>query len=197
MSTKKPGKKPAAKSVKKPTGHQHRKQARAWEAEMELRTYRPEQLLSPAELLSRFTERTRELLGELPEEQRPTGSEVSAVLRQAVLEAFRTREEYVARLVETDATSWTTGMSALSLRRAVRASLVDSGVRVVESADEREHFVVVEGEGDGFEVVRPAYVDQATGKLILSGQLRRVFRPGTQPDSGTGEQDAATKGDKA
>ncbi|MFE1882341.1 hypothetical protein [Streptomyces diastatochromogenes] len=196
MSTKKQGRKPTVKSVKKPTGQQHRKQARAWEADIELRTYRPEQLLNPAELLSRFTERTRELLGEVPEEHRPSDSKVSAVLRQAVLEAFRTREEYVARLVETDATSWTTGMSALSLRRAIRTSLVDSGVRVVESADEREHFVVVEGEGDGFEVVRPAYVDQATGKLILSGQLRRVLRPGTRADSGTGEQDASPREDK-
>lgn len=196
MSSKKPGAKPAAKTVKKPTGQQHRKQARAWETDMELRTYRPEQLLNPAELLARFTERTRELLGELPEEQRPAGSEVSTVLRQAVLEAFRTREEYVARLVETDATSWTTGMSALNLRRAIRTSLVDSGVRVVESVDEREHFVVVEGEGDGFEVVRPAYLDQATGKLILSGQLRRVLRRHTQPDDGTGTQDAAMKEDQ-
>ncbi|MEU5770733.1 hypothetical protein ABZ782_32955 [Streptomyces asoensis] len=197
MSSKKSGAKPAATTVKKPTGQRHRKQARAWEAEMQLRTYRPEQLLNPADLLARFTERTRELLGELPEEQRPAGSAVSTVLRQAVLEAFRTREEYVARLVETDATSCTTGMSALNLRRAIRTSLVDSGIRVVDSVDEREHFVVVEGEGDGFEVVRPAYLDQATGKLILSGQLRRVPRRPTQPVDGTGTQDAATKEDQS
>ncbi|OQD57162.1 hypothetical protein BM536_003780 [Streptomyces phaeoluteigriseus] len=196
MSSKQPARKTTAKTVKKPTGLQHRKQARAWEADMELRTYRPEQLLSPPELLSRFTERARELLSELPEEHRPSGSEVGVALRQAVLEAFRTREEYLARLVETDATSWTTGMPAVSLRRAIRTSLIDSGVRVVESADEREHFVVVEGEGEGFEVVRPAYVDQATGKLILSGQLRRVFRPGTQADGGNGTQDATAKEDQ-
>lgn len=178
---------------KKPTGLKHRKEARAWEADMELRTYRPEELLNPAALLSRFTERTRELLSELPEEHRPGGAEVTAVLRQAVLEAFRSRDEYVARLAETDAASWTTEMSARSLRRAIRASLVDSGIRVVESSEEREHFVVVEGEGDGFEVLRPAYVDQATGKLILSGQLRRVFK---RADGRTAAQDATETEEK-
>jgi S-adenosylmethionine:diacylglycerol 3-amino-3-carboxypropyl transferase len=121
---------------------------------------------------------------------------VTAVLRQAVLEAFRTREQYVARLVETDAASWMTEMSAKSLRRAVRASLIDSGVRVIESTDEGEHFVVVEGEGDGFEVVRPAYLDQATGKLILSGQLRRVFVPGGHADSRTEAPDASETEEK-
>lgn len=175
-----------------------RKDARAWRAEMELRTYRPEQLLNPSELLARFTERARELLDELPEEHRPGSSEVTAVLRQAILEAFRTREEYVARLVETDAMSWTTEVSAMSLRRAIRASLIDSGVRVIESTDEREHFVVVEGEGDGFEVLRPAYVDQATGKLILSGQLRRVFLPARKAESNTEiAQDASATEDEA
>ncbi|MEV6050840.1 hypothetical protein [Streptomyces sp. NPDC052107] len=182
---------------RKATGLKQRKEARAWEAEMELRTYRPEQLLNPAELLSRFTDRTRELLDELPAEQRPGSSEVTAALRQAVLEAFRTREEYVARLVETDAVACTTEVSAKNLRRAIRGSLIDSGIRVLESSEEREHFVVVEGEGDGFEVMRPAYVDQATGKLVLAGQLRRVHLPGRRNQTSTDTtQDASATEDK-
>ncbi|NEB09182.1 hypothetical protein G3I32_09905 [Streptomyces coelicoflavus] len=184
-----------SKTPKKPTGLKARKEARAWEAEMELRTYRPEELLNPAELLVRFTEKARELVDRMPDESRPISAEVTAVLRQAVLEAFRTREQYVARLVETDSASWMTAMPAKSLRRAIRASLVDSGIRVVESSDEREHFVVVEGEGDGFEVVRPAYVDQATGKLILSGQLRRVF-VGKRSDDATAAQHATAVEEK-
>ncbi|MGW2893160.1 hypothetical protein ACWDAO_00630 [Streptomyces sp. NPDC001212] len=184
------------KAPKKPTGLKARKEARAWEADMELRTYRPEELLSPAELLSRFTEKARELVDQMPDENRPNSAELTAALRQAVLEAFRTREQYVARLVETDAASWMTDMPAKSLRRAIRTSLVDSGIRVVESSDERENFVVVEGEGDGFEVVRPAYVDQATGKLILSGQLRRVFVPGKRVNGENGAQDATAMEEK-
>ncbi|MGW9494212.1 hypothetical protein ACWG5P_07420 [Streptomyces prasinus] len=181
---------------KKPTGRRARNEARAWEADMDLRTYRPEQFLDPAALLSSFTEKAQELLEQLPDEDRPRGAQVTSALRQAVLEAFRTREQYVARLVETDAASWATRMPAKNMRRAIRASLIDSGIRVVESSDEGEYFVVVEGEGNGFEVVRPAYVDQATGKLILSGQLRRVFVSGKRDDSRTGTQDATATEEK-
>ncbi|MEU8907811.1 MULTISPECIES: hypothetical protein [Streptomyces] len=142
-----------------------------------LRTYRPEELLSPAGLLSRFTERAQELIAELGEDERPTQASVTGALRQAVLEAFRTREEYLARMVETDLFAGMPNQSAAVLRRSIRSVLVDQGVRCVDSPDEQEHFVVVEGEGDAFEVLRPAYLDQATGKLILSGQLRRIPAP--------------------
>lgn len=181
-------------ATSKPTGRVRRREARTWESDMNLRTFRPEQLLDPAELLSRFTERARELVNGLLQEQRPTGPEVTAALRQAVLEAFRTREEYVARLVETDALNWTAPTSAQSMRRAIRASLIDSGIRVVESTEEHELFVVVEGEGNSFDVVRPAYVDQATGKLILSGQLRRVPTPIQQAGPGA-ETESAQQGE--
>ncbi|MFD7709731.1 hypothetical protein [Streptomyces sp. NPDC059786] len=167
----------------KATGTKRRREAAVereeqhWADGMTLLTYRPEQLLDPAALLSRFTEIAGELLAVLPAEQQPTSAEVTATLRQAVLEAFRTRDEYIARLVETDATHWSAKPSAQTMRRAIRSALIDTGLRVVEDVDEQELFVVVEGEGDTFEVVRPAYVDQATGKLILSGQLRRVPTP--------------------
>ncbi|WP_338702298.1 hypothetical protein V2W30_33335 [Streptomyces sp. Q6] len=158
----------------KTTGREHREQKKQWIDEMELRTHRPEELLDPAALLARFTERAAGLLEALPADTRPTTAVVTAALRQAVLEAFRTREEYVARLVESDAHCWGILPAAKDMRRGIRTSLVDSGIRVVESPEEEELFVVVEGEGEGFEVVRPAYVDQSTGKLVLSGQLRRI-----------------------
>lgn len=139
------------------------------------RTYRPEELLSPHMLLSRFTERATVLLTAVPEEGRPTQAALTAALRQAVLEAFRSREEYVARMVEVDLLAGAPNQSAGSLRKGIRTALLDQGVRCVDSPDgESELFVVVEGNGEAFEVLRPAYVDQATGKLVLSGQLRRL-----------------------
>jgi len=36
---------------------------------------------------------------------------------------------------------------------------------------------VTEGDGDAFELLSPAYVDELTGKVILAGQLRRVADP--------------------
>lgn len=153
------------------------------------RTYRPEELLSPHMLLSRFTERATGLLTAIPEEERPTQAAVTAALRQAVLEAFRSREEYVARMVEVDLLAGAPHQSAGSLRKGIRSALLDQGVRCVDSPDgESELFVVVEGDGEAFEVLRPAYVDQATGKLVLSGQLRRLPVPdGGDHSAGDGE----------
>lgn len=162
---------------RKPTGLSRRldhKTRTALGAEKRPRTYRPHELLSPGALLARFTEQAHELLAALPPEDRPASAAVSAVLRQAVLDAFRTREEYMARMVETDLIAAAPGQTLKVLQRTIRTSLYDQGLRCIDSPDEQDHFVVVEGEGDSFEVVRPAYVDQMTGKLLLSGQLRRI-----------------------
>ncbi|MFJ5142033.1 hypothetical protein [Streptomyces sp. NPDC088707] len=151
------------------------------------RTYRPEELLSPHMLLARFTERATELLAPVPEEARPTQTAVAAALRQAVLEAFRSREEYVARMVEVDLLAGAPKQNATSLRKGIRTALLDQAVRCVDTPDgEHELFVVVEGEGEAFEVLRPAYVDQATGKLVLAGQLRRLPGPGGADHSARG-----------
>ncbi|MER5802794.1 hypothetical protein [Streptomyces mirabilis] len=176
------GKLPVAASqpVKGNNGLKRRRERRSDSAQPsngDLRTYRPEELLSPPMLLTRFAERARELVAELPEDQRPAQAAIAGALRQAVLEAFRTREEYLARMVETDLLAGRPNLSAAVLGRSIRSALVDQGVRCVDFPDEQEHFVVVEGEGEAFEVLRPAYLDQATGKLILSGQLRRVPAP--------------------
>ncbi|KOU77372.1 hypothetical protein ADK61_13285 [Streptomyces sp. XY66] len=136
------------------------------------------------------------MISQLPEESRPTPASVNAALRQGVLEAFRTRDEHIARLVETDLLAGTPGQGATSIRRAVRASLIDMGVRVVEEAAEQELFVVVEGEGEGFELVRPAYVDQATGKLLLAGQLRRIAAPRLPEQSHAGDVNKQEDGSK-
>ncbi|MFF7927367.1 hypothetical protein ACFZDP_40675 [Streptomyces mirabilis] len=176
--------------MKRNNGLKHRREKRRNESQPLAegpRTYRPEELLSPAGLLSRFTERAQELIAELGEDERPTQASVTGALRQAVLEAFRTREEYLARMVETDLVAIMPNQKSAVLKRSIRGALVDQGVRCVESPDEQEHFVVVEGEGDAFEVLRPAYLDQATGKLILSGQIRRIpaFADTDQPDDGS------------
>ncbi len=145
-------------------------------------------------LLSRFTERATDLMAALPAEARPTQAAVTAALRQAVLEAFRSREEYVARMVEVDLLAGAPNQSASSLRKGIRAALLDQGVRCADSPDgESELFVVVEGDGETFEVLRPAYVDQATGKLVLSGQLRRL--PGADGGVHSAAEGEATRGE--
>ncbi|MFC7977114.1 hypothetical protein ACFUT3_17995 [Streptomyces cinereoruber] len=120
---------------------------------------------------------------------------MAAALRQAVLEAFRSREEYVARMVEVDLLAGAPKQNATSLRKGIRAALLDQGVRCVDAPDgEHELFVVVEGDGEAFEVLRPAYVDQATGKLVLAGQLRRLPAPDGAGDSAGGSDAANGEG---
>lgn len=184
--------------INQPDSPDRRRGERGRSIDPELLTYQPHELLNPADVLKRFTESAQALLESVPVESRPRQGEILAALRQGVLEAFRTREEHLARLVECDLEARGSGnrMSTLKWQVSVRKALLGLGVRVVESPDEREHFVVVEGEGEEFEVVRPAYIDQATGKVILSGQLRRVLRRHTQPDDGTGTQDAVMKEDQ-
>ncbi|MFF9395276.1 hypothetical protein [Streptomyces griseoluteus] len=154
----------------------------------ELLLYRPDELLNPADLLKRFSESAQRLIEGIPDEDRPKQADIVSALRQGVLEAFRTREEHLARLVESDLEARGSGnrMSTLKWQVSIRKALLGLGVRVVEDAGERELFVVVEGEGDQFEIVRPAYVDQATGKLILSGQLRRI--PGVTKRAGSADE---------
>lgn len=188
---------PKRVTPKRNNGLKHRREKQRAAADVPKdspRTYRPEELLSPHMLLSRFAERATDLLAALSEEERPTQAAVAAALRQAVLEAFRSREEYVARMVEVDLLAGAPNQSASSLRKGIRTALLDQGLRCVDTPDgESELFVVVEGDGEAFEVLRPAYVDQATGKLVLSGQLRRLPRANGE-DHSAGD-DKATDGE--
>ncbi|WP_164381707.1 hypothetical protein [Streptomyces sp. OM5714] len=163
-----------SRGANSPKSRRRREQGRTLGPELLL--YRPDELLNPADLLKRFSESAQRLIEDIPDEVRPKQAEILSALRRGVLEAFRTREEHLARLVESDLEAQGSGnrMSTLKWQVSIRRALLGLGVRVVEDAGERELFVVVEGDGDQFEIVRPAYVDQATGKLILSGQLRRV-----------------------
>lgn len=163
-----------SRGANSPKSRRRREQGRTLGPELLL--YRPDELLNPADLLKRFSESAQRLIEDIPDEVRPGQAEVLSALRRGVLEAFRTREEHLARLVESDLEAQGSGnrMSTLKWQVSIRRALLGLGVRVVEDTGERELFVVVEGDGDQFEIVRPAYVDQATGKLILSGQLRRV-----------------------
>ncbi|MFD9086609.1 hypothetical protein ACFVZ0_07195 [Streptomyces prasinus] len=100
---------------------------------------------------------------------------LNVAVRKAVLDEFRTRAQFVGRLAEIDALLWTTADHGGEL---VGGSLLDHLrhlrlLRITEP-EEGDRFVVTEGEGEKLEVLRPAYVDEVTGKVVLAGHLRRV-----------------------
>ncbi|MEU7018422.1 hypothetical protein [Streptomyces sp. NPDC046385] len=109
----------------------------------------------------------------------PPTSVLNAAVRKAVLEEFRTRAQFVGRLAEVDALLW----SRPEHRGDVVSTAMETHLRELRllrltDPEESDRFVVTEGEGELFELLRPGYVDELTGKIILSGQLRRVDRPG-------------------
>lgn len=114
-------------------------------------------------------------LAELGEDQggARTSSALPQAVRTAVIAEFRTRALFVGRLCEIDALLHAQGASKAVLD-AMTEHLGHLQLRRVTDPASQELFVVTEGEGEAFEVLRPAYVDEVTGKLALAGQLRRV-----------------------
>ncbi|MEV5986426.1 hypothetical protein AB0L85_15640 [Streptomyces sp. NPDC052051] len=106
-----------------------------------------------------------------------SGAPSPAAVRKAVLDEFKTRATFAGRLAEIDALLWAQSGSVGQTAEATMADhLAALGIRRVEvpEGSDTEAFVVTEGEGEAFELLRPAYVDTMTGKLILAGQLKRV-----------------------
>ena len=87
----------------------------------------------------------------------------------------------MGRLCEIDALLHTQGVSTTVLD-AMTEHLGQLQLRRVTDPEAQELFVVTEGQGEYFEVLRPAYVDEATGKLALAGQLRRMVVAGNEAD---------------
>jgi len=149
---------------------------RAKKAEQEPRTaWASTEPLDAAQVIKGIVAAIPAALADLSEEQRAvaTGSALTNAVRTAVIAEFRTRAQFVARLCEMDALLHAQGASKPVLDASAE-HLGQLQLRRVTDTVSQELFLVTEGEGESFEVLRPAYVDDATGKLVLVGQLRRV-----------------------
>ncbi|POX52060.1 hypothetical protein [Streptomyces sp. Ru72] len=113
----------------------------------------------------------------------PSATAVGVAVRKAVLDEFRTRAQFAGRLAEIDALVWAQAEHGGDLLGgALREHLRELRILRVTEPEASDRFVVTEGDGEAFEVLRPAYVDEVTGKVILAGHLRRV------PGSAVGEE---------
>jgi hypothetical protein len=126
-------------------------------------------------LIKGVVERVPKALEDAGADGAPSSSALATAVRRAVLDEFRTRAQFAGRLAEIDALLWSrAGGSREAMGRALTAHLRDLRLLRVTEPEESDRFVVTEGEGDAFELLSPAYVDELTGKVILAGQLRRV-----------------------
>ncbi|MFJ9916848.1 hypothetical protein [Actinacidiphila glaucinigra] len=124
------------------------------------------------------TERVPKALEAAGVDEVPPSGALAMAVRRAVLDEFRTRAQFAGRLAEIDALLWSrAGDSREAVNGAMTAHLRELRLLRVTQPEESDRFVVTEGEGDAFELLSPAYVDEMTGKVILAGQLRRVAGP--------------------
>ncbi|MFD0037520.1 hypothetical protein ACFVIZ_07710 [Streptomyces anulatus] len=111
-------------------------------------------------------------------DEAPPAGALTAAVRRAVLDEFRTRAQFAGRVAEIDALLRSrAGDNRETVEGAMTSHLRDLGLLRVTEPEESDRFVVTEGEGDVFELLSPAYVDEVTGKVILAGQLRRTAGP--------------------
>jgi hypothetical protein len=121
------------------------------------------------------TARVPEALEAAGADEVPPAGALTTAVRRAVLDEFRTRAQFAGRLAEIDALLWSrAGDSHETVEGAMTEHLRELRLLRVTEPEESDRFVVTEGEGDAFELLSPAYVDELTGKVILAGQLRRV-----------------------
>lgn len=132
-------------------------------------------LVDAPTLISGIVDGIHSLLGASSTPDQAPPAQVAAAVRKAVLDEFRQRALFVGRIAEIDALLWSSpDRGGLAVRSAMAEHFAALGVRRIEEPGEAQAFVVTEGEGELLELLRPAYVDERTGKVILAGQLRRV-----------------------
>ncbi|MFI2506687.1 hypothetical protein [Streptomyces sp. NPDC018972] len=129
-------------------------------------------------IIQGVVERVPAALADANAGEAPPSTALNVAVRKAVLDEFRTRTQFAGRLAEIDALVWAqTAHGGDLLGGAMREHLRALRILRVAEPEESDRFVVTEGEGEAFEVLRPAYVDEVTGKVILAGHLRRVSGP--------------------
>ncbi|MFJ3617010.1 hypothetical protein ACIPSH_02505 [Streptomyces iakyrus] len=138
----------------------------------------PPQPIDAKTIIQGVVERVPAALAGADVGETPPSTALNVAVRKAVLDEFRTRSQFAGRLAEIDALVWAQAAHGGDLLGgAMGEHLRGLRIRRVTEPEESDRFVVTEGEGEEFEVLRPAYVDEVTGKVILAGHLRRVSGP--------------------
>lgn len=116
---------------------------------------------------------------------RDPGTAVSADafegLRRQIIAGAQERMAHLVQLTEIDV-ALRAGADHDTLTRLVGSWLRQAGVVTVITTDKELCFEPVAGEGP-WEVQIPAYLDEATGRIIRQGRLRQAPVPAVEPPS--------------
>ncbi|MEV7005865.1 hypothetical protein [Streptosporangium sp. NPDC051022] len=145
--------------------------------------------LDPNLVLRRFAEHTTALLSKVDgPEYGALREQVNSGLRQAVLDALRSRKQHLSHLTKLERAVREGAMDQIP--QLLDEFFVEAGVRRISNpADGPEFFKAINDPAGKpyLQVVEPAYVDEATGQILRAGRLRHVAEP--QLDSSTAECD--------
>lgn len=106
-------------------------------------------------------------------------------LRRQVVDAATGRMAHLAQLVQL-AHALSDGASLELLRKYLAGWMEQAGLVVVDDltrADAEMVFEVLGGDGDGLELIEPAYLDARTDRVVRQGRARRVASPAITPSA--------------
>ncbi|WP_189236157.1 hypothetical protein [Planomonospora parontospora] len=135
-------------------------------------------LLDPAQLLAEFNNHAGKIFDQYITEGVISKQQISTVLRQAVLEALRTRKMHHAVIIRLDRLSLR-GASSSQFREHISDWLSEAGLRRIEEIEDMRNFTMQGDETDGkfLQLLQPAYVDSRTGQLVQAGQVKAIINP--------------------
>ena len=102
-------------------------------------------------------------------------------LRRQVVASSGERVAHLAHLAQVDS-AVQRGEGHDGLRLLLRDLMAQAGVERITDGSRREAFEIVDGEGDGLEVLQPAYIEPTTGRIVQLGRAR-AFSPVVAPAS--------------
>ena len=131
--------------------------------------------LEPAKLLKVFTEQASELIEKsrsIKRSEKLTQEQVQQIIRNAILEALRSRRLHLTHLVELERLA-NDGMLE-HVPDLLPGWFARAGLKRIDDPEtHRELFEQIDkGKGPYLEVVEPAYIDAMTGQTIRSGRVR-------------------------
>ncbi|XKK40037.1 hypothetical protein HFP72_04430 [Nocardiopsis sp. ARC36] len=131
--------------------------------------------MEPKTLIGPLTERLVEIFGEYTDQQL-SGSEAREIARRALVENMRARQTHLSQLAQLlqDVDRQKGEGDPRVLSRRILDFCRSSGLEKVTDTRDLSLYRVVSGQaeqGSAVKVITPAFVDEISGRLVLSGEI--------------------------
>lgn len=131
--------------------------------------------VEPRRIIEPLTEEVQQILVDL-EMTEMSKAEVKDAVRRALIEAMQVRQTHLAQLAQIRQLC-DKSESHSALKRKIHDFCQTTGLLRITNMDNPSLFRVVAGSGEYAVVEQPAYVDEATGRLVIAGEIRLTSVP--------------------